>query len=419
MKQLSKMMLAAVASVALAAPAFAWDFSASGSSSATFKHSTTNSGISGAKDDVNNAITSSAGGVTASSSHTDGGNSATFSYTADWNGDATNFDEYVTVSGSKKVGNWTASSATSQYIQKDVGPGVGADGTGSADAGGQDATPQMAGTTAVITLTDGNITYKLGDSAHLSTAEKAVNGPMDGAQDAEARVDSFNGFSVGLGIGPGTLTVAIDEANGATALALGDQSLAIACGGNALSYGLNFSGDVGADISFTYGSGSATANPETCNVTTEGGSADNDSQKDNTATANTMGLGVAIPLGDMSLALDYESSGTTNKEGASGTVVETKTAQSGFEVSFTMPIADATLGVNVSAHATETTTAGTVTALGAQAGTELWYSVPIGAVTLAVGYGASASATGCSNCASTTVVTKAVTQMGAEMSMSF
>ena len=36
MKQLSKIMLAAVASVALAAPAFGWDFSASGSSSATY-----------------------------------------------------------------------------------------------------------------------------------------------------------------------------------------------------------------------------------------------------------------------------------------------------------------------------------------------------------------------------------------------
>ena len=36
MKQLSKIMLAAVASVALAAPAFAWDFSASGSATAYF-----------------------------------------------------------------------------------------------------------------------------------------------------------------------------------------------------------------------------------------------------------------------------------------------------------------------------------------------------------------------------------------------
>ncbi len=33
---------------------------------------------------------------------------------------------------------------------------------------------------------------------------------MGGAVDAEARVDSFNGFSVGLGVGPGTLTVALD-----------------------------------------------------------------------------------------------------------------------------------------------------------------------------------------------------------------
>jgi hypothetical protein len=36
MKQLSKIMLAAVASVALAAPAFAWDFSASGSALGKF-----------------------------------------------------------------------------------------------------------------------------------------------------------------------------------------------------------------------------------------------------------------------------------------------------------------------------------------------------------------------------------------------
>ena len=404
MKQLSKIMLAAVASVALAAPAFAWDFSASGSSSATFKQSTTNSGISGAKDDVTNTFSSVAGGITASSSHTDGGNSATFSYTADWNPDPGNFDEYVTVSGSKKVGNWTASSATSQHMQMNATTAT-------------KATPQEGQNTAVITLTDGNITYKLGDASHLSTAEKAVNGPMGGVQDAEARVGGFNGFSVGLGVGPGTLTVAIDQESGKTTDALGDLDMYIACGGNSLSYGINFSGDVGADLSFTYGSGSSVANPEKCNAT--GGSADNDTQQNNSATANTMGLGVAVPIGGMSLAIDYESSGSTNTEGHSGTAVETKWAGSGFEVSFTMPISDATIGINVSAHATETSVAGSITALGAQAGTELWYSVPIGAVTLAVGYGSSASVTGCSTCESATLVTKNITEMGAEMSMSF
>ena len=407
MKQLSKMMLAAVASVALAAPAFAWDFSASGSSSATYKRETINSGVAGAKDDVNNAVTSSAGGVTISSSNSDGANTATFSYTADWNGDAGNFDESVTVSGSKKVGNWTASSSTTQHIQKDVGPADNA-ADNSTTAPGHNygtARPMSAGASAVITLTDGSITYKLGDAAHLSTSEKAVNGPMSGAQDAEARVDSFNGFSVGLGVGPGTLTVAIDEGHGVAATALGDQSLAVACGANTMSFGVNFAGDVGADLSFTYGSGSATADALGCTGDNSGDG----------ATANTMGLGVAIPLGGMSLALDYESSGTTNTAAS----VETATSQSGFEVSFTMPLSDATLGLNVSAHANETSVASVVTVLGAAAGTELWYSVPIGPVSLAVGYGSSAVAAGCATCASTTVVSAVTTQMGAEMSMSF
>ncbi len=392
MKQLSKIMLAAVASVALAAPAFAWDFGASGSSSAKYKRSTTNSGVAGAKDTVANGVTSSGGGVTVSSSNTDGANSATFSYTADWNGDDGNFDEYVSVSGSKKVGNWTASSATTQHIQKDV--------TGAADQA-----PMTAGSSAVITLTDGSITYKLGDASHLSTAEKAVNGPMGGAQDAEARVAGFNGFSVGLGVGPGTLTVAIDEGSGATPTALGEDNTGIACGSQAMGFGFNFSGDVGADLSFTYGSSSASADTSTC-------TGDNSS---NAATANTMGLGVAVPIGGMSLALDYESSGTTN----TAATVETVTAQSGFEISFTMPLSDATVGINVSSHANETTVAGAVTVLGASAGTELWYTVPIGPVSLSVGYGSSAVASGCATCASTTVVSAVVTEMGAEMSMSF
>ena len=408
MKQLSKVMLAAVASVALAAPAFGWDFSASGSSSATYKRETINSGVAGAKDDVNNAVTSSAGGVTISSSNSDGANTATFSYTADWNGDAGNFDESVTVSGSKKVGNWTASSSTTQHIQKDVFPADNAADTSTTAPAHNYGTarPMSAGASAVITLTDGSITYKLGDAAHLSTSEKAVNGPMSGAQDAEARVDSFNGFSVGLGVGPGTLTVAIDEGHGVAATALGDQSLAVACGANTMSFGVNFAGDVGADLSFTYGSGSATADALGCTGDNSGDG----------ATANTMGLGVAIPLGGMSLALDYESSGTTNTAAS----VETATSQSGFEVSFTMPLSDATLGLNVSAHANETSVASVVTVLGAAAGTELWYSVPIGPVSLAVGYGSSAAAAGCATCsAGTTVVSAVTTQMGAEMSMSF
>jgi len=235
-------------------------------------------------------------------------------------------------------------------------------------------------------------------------------------------VDAFDGFSVGLGVGPGTLTVAIEEQDGVTTdLMAGAQEMNIACGGNSLGYGINFSGDVGVDLSFTYASGSASADPLAC--TTDNTSTET---KGDSATANTMGLGVAIPIGGMSLAIDYESSGTTNKTGGTGTDVETKTTESGFEVSFTMPIADATLGFNISAHATDSVVDGTTMQLGAAAGTEVWYSVPIGAVTLAVGYGSSATAKGCADCvnavsgaAEATVTTESVTEMGAEMSMSF
>jgi len=400
MKKLSKLMLAAVASVALAAPAFAWDFSASGSSSATFKKTDKAYAVGDATASMN--TTSSAGGVTISSSNTDGGHSATFSYTADWNGDAGNFDEYVSVSGSKKVGNWTASSATTQHIQKDVTAG---------------AQPMTAGNSAVITLTDGSITYKLGDASHLSTAEKAVNGPMAGAVDAEARVDSFQGFSVGMGVGPGTLTVALDMEAGVADTAFGDQSIAIACGGGSSGFGLNFSGDVGADVSFTYASGSSTASGRTCTV------ADNTS--DYAAAANTMGLGVAVPLGGITLALDYESSHVeSTKGGGDVTAVTTGSDKSGFEISVTMGMGDATAGLNVSSQTVDTTSSATgykAPNASSTAGTELWYSMPIGAVTLAIGYGSSAVTTGGTNTVGsvTADATNTTTEMGAEMSMSF
>ena len=387
MKQLSKMMLAAVASVALAAPAFAWDFSASGSSSATFKQATVAPATGDATTTAN--FTSSSGGVTVSSSNSDGANSATFSYTADWNGDAGNFDEYVSVSGSKKVGNWTASSGTTQHLQKDV--------TSAATAA-----PMTAGASAVITLTDGSITYKLGDAAHLSTAEKTSGGPMAGAQDAEASVDSFNGFSVGLGVGPGSLTVALDMHSGVAATGLGENTAAsdaaVACGAQITGFGFNFAGDVGADLTFTYGSASATISESGCTG-------------DNSTNAwgySVMGLGVAVPVGGMTIAFDYGSKASLHTLGTA----EGGSATTGWEISLTMPVGDASAGVNLSNAATVTTTDGVSGDAAVTAGTELWYTVPIGPVSLSAGYGSAAA----TNVAGDTTTT---TEIGAEMSMSF
>jgi hypothetical protein len=272
-----------------------------------------------------------------------------------------------------------------------------------------------AGSSAVITLTDGSITYKLGDASHLSTAEKAVNGPMAGAVDAEARVDSFQGFSVGMGVGPGTLTVALDMEAGTSDTAFGDQSIAIACGGGSSGFGLNFSGDVGADISFTYASGSSTASGRTCTVS--------DNTSDSAAAASTMGLGVGIPMGNISIGLDYESSHVEATTGGGDiTAVTIGSDKSGFELSVTMGMGDATAGLNVSSQTVDTTSTATgykAPNASSTAGTELWYTMPIGAVTLAIGYGSSAVTTGGNTALSTDDATNTVTEMGAEMSMSF
>jgi len=384
MKQLSKIMLAAVASVTLAAPAFAWDFGASGSSSATWKQKTVAPAEGDATTTAN--FSSLGGGITVSSSNTDGANTAAFSYTAGWNDDGGNFDESISLSGSKKVGNWTASSSTSSYMQKDAGATSG---------------PQTAKTTAVITLTDGSITYKLGNAAHLSTAEKAVNGPMGGAQDAEASVDAFDGFSVGLGVGPGTLTVALDmhdnSADGAATVLGETQASAIGstgCGAQMTGFGFNFAGDVGADLTFTYGSGSSTISAANC-------TGDNAS---NAWSYSVMGLGVAIPVGGMSIAFDYGTKTSLH----SAATAEGGSATAGYELSLTMPVGDATAGVSLSNTASITTTAGVAGDAAVTGGTELWYTVPIGAVSLSAGYGSAAVVDG-----STT------SELGATMSMSF
>ena len=116
MKQLSKIMLAAVASVALAAPSFAWDFSASGTATASFNQTSVKANsLAATKEDTTGSRFSSEGSsLKLSSSNTDGANTVSFSYSLDWDG---NLDETMTVSGSSKVGDWTASGSVSYSPQ--------------------------------------------------------------------------------------------------------------------------------------------------------------------------------------------------------------------------------------------------------------------------------------------------------------
>ena len=132
MKQLSKIMLAAVASVALAAPSFAWDFSASGSATASFNQTSSkaNSLAATKESTVGTGFSSAGSSLTLASSHTDGPNTASFTYVLDWDG---NLDETLTVSGSRKVGEWTGSGSVS-YSPQTLGCSRGDNATSAATA---------------------------------------------------------------------------------------------------------------------------------------------------------------------------------------------------------------------------------------------------------------------------------------------
>ena len=117
-----------------------------------------------------------------------------------------------------------------------------------------------------------------------------------------------------------------------------------------------------------------------------------------------MGLGVAVPVGGMTIALDYGSKAALYTTGAS----ENGSATAGWEISLTMPVGDATAGVNLSSTSSVTKTNAVDGDAAVTGGTELWYTVPIGAVSLSAGYGSSAVVDGATT-----------TEIGAEMSMSF
>ena len=177
MKKISKLMLAAVASVALAAPAFAWDFSASGSASAAF-NSTSTKASKDADAIGSGGVSSDVGAITLSSTNADGANTSTLSYAVDWADGG--LDETLSISGSRKVGDWTGSAGASYNLDR---PGCyGADNGTSATAQVSACPKQQSGIdTTALTLTDGTMTIVLGDASHLSSQNVGSGSNAGGA----------------------------------------------------------------------------------------------------------------------------------------------------------------------------------------------------------------------------------------------
>ena len=368
MKYISKMMLALLASVTLIIPAYAWDFGASGSVEALWEQVETKPNTGESKSPRN--FSSASGGVSITSGHTDGDKSLTLKYSADVDTDGetlgtdTGLDQTLSLAASTKAGKWTASATASQSLMED-----GKHDKISADDD------------AAITLTDGSITYVFGDASHLSTAEKVADTTSGGAVDAEARVDGFNGFSVGLPVGPGALTVALDMNSGTATTLMGDQALTVGCGGQMTGFGFNFAGSVGVDLSVTFASGSTAASKATC-------TGDNSS---NSASGSTTGIGIGLPLGALTLGVDIESSGTNVKFQST----ETKKTTSGTEVSVSMGgIADGTVVAAVS-NQTKTEKEGTNDETKTEiSGLEVGWKTSIGPTSFEIAYGNNATKDG-------------------------
>ncbi|MDP7464212.1 MAG: hypothetical protein QF614_06965, partial [SAR324 cluster bacterium] len=178
MQKLSKLMLAAVAAIALATPALAWDFKATGDVSATFNMKTLKDNSSDTISSSPQTFTGTSGAISLVSAHTDGDKSLTFTYKINYDG---GIDETATLAASNKVGDWTAS-GTATHTRVVDGAGT------SAVATGEDA---------YVELTDGTMTHVLGKAAHLAGPTKATSGSgaVGGERDAKANVDTHQGYS--------------------------------------------------------------------------------------------------------------------------------------------------------------------------------------------------------------------------------
>ena len=376
MKQLSKMMLAAVASVCVAVPAFAWDFSASGSATARMNMTSTTTKTGADANSAGSGFSSEGGGLTLSSSNTDGAKSASLSYSLDWDG---NLDETITVSGSNKVGDWTASGSVS-YNPQTLGCYATDNGTAASTAATACAGGQTGEDTTAVTVTDGTMTIVLGDAGHLSSqnvSSSTVSGGAishDGAgEDAGigAMVDSFHGVSLGYKISDTMSATVAYQASGDSVDLHGTQE-ALDGETNAThgqsGFGIGFSGTFGpATVGFTQASAS---------TSNSSGVAAYDAQS---TSSSTMGLGVKIALGDIKPFISY---GTTVASAAVATTKEY--THEGSEVGLVYDLGSDSVVIYLGNSSDQySTTDKPLT----KSGMELGYHTSVGPASLKIGYG--------------------------------
>jgi hypothetical protein len=292
------------------------------------------------------------------SSNSDGDKKATFSYSVDYADGG--LDQVLSVSGSSKVGKWT----TTGSVDYNIGF------TGNAAA-----TVQQTGEDAEeITVTDGTLTVSLGDGSFVSS-QSTVAGGVAGGNVAMANDDASIGAYVGapqrIAVGykmSDTMSVSFAYQADSDAKIFDEIS---ASDGTETAYqttgiGLGVNADVGAKVGFTYATGSTKAKDSSVSAST---------------SANTMGLGVSLAMGDMSPFFSYGSIAMTTADS------KKDYKESAMGLGLTMKMGSDSI---VFAYTTDTqtnSTDGTEDQNATANGLELGYNTTVGAASLGVGYG--------------------------------
>ena len=389
MKQLSKIMLATVASVALAAPAFAWDFSASGSSSATFNITNTTQNSGSTQTITSGGVGSEDSSLSLSSSHTDGKKTLGLSYTLDWDG---NLDETIALSGSSKVGDWTASGGIS--YNRDSAGCSNAFGDNDTELASAAASCGAVGSAAeesrtAVTLTDGTMTIKLGNASHLSSQNVSSGSSASGAvsfdpADDDASVGAFVGSFQGVSLG-----YAVSDTMSATVAYQKDGSIADMCGA-----GENYddevaatAGTTGTGFGFNGTFGIVAVGATMCSASTADAGTYATDPASNSTSSSTLGFGATLDLGDIKPFLSF---GTYV---ATGSVSKVGVAYAGNEIGLTYALGADTVTFYMGSTATiATASGGTAGEALSVSGMELGYATMVGPASLSVGYGSQTKA---------------------------
>jgi hypothetical protein len=230
------------------------------------------------------------------------------------------------------------------------------------------------------------MTIVMGDATHLSSQNKSSGtgaGGQDGMDsagadcDVGACVDDFEGISLGYKISDTmNVTVAYQQETGlimGTGEPLDGEASHIVTG-----FGLSFSGTFGpATVGFTQASGSSAD-----------ATADADAGKLSTSWS-TMGVGIAIDLGDIDPFITIGSA-----EGTAGSAANSKVkhAHSGNEVGLTYALGGDTITLLVGNMEDQFDTASGVDKPQTTSIMEVGYATMVGPASLSVGYGSSAKA---------------------------